>query len=92
MDETPILKVWKSVPMDGLQCRKVSMLIRKDESVFRQKQQEICLLGYLRKVSVLRLNVTDPKMNGSPHDEPEHMHQTGSQTMPKQRAKRLESF
>ena len=92
MDGIPILMVLKSDPMDGQQFRKVLMLNRKDETEFRWKWQETYLPEYLMKVSVQRLNVTLPKKNGNPHDEPEHMHQTGSPTMPTLSAKRLESF
>ena len=92
MGVIPTLMVWSAVPMDGLQFRKVSMLSRKDETEFRWKWQETYLPEYLMKVSVQRLNVTLPKKNGNLHDEPEHMHQTGSPTMPTLSAKRLESF
>ena len=92
MDGIPIPMVLKSDPMDGQQFRKVLMQNRKDETEFRWKWQETYLPEYLRKISVQRLNVTLPKKNGNLHDEPEHMHQTGSPTMPTLSAKRLESF
>jgi hypothetical protein len=68
------------------------MLFLKDESEFQPKRQEIYELRYLRKVFVQRLNVMHPKMNGIPHVEPEHMHQTGSLPMPNLAAMRLKTF